>query len=103
MAVDSCLLNADIETVHKTEFYKLKRKIQNHVYGISASGFAHLDAIAQQQDESNRKQIQLKATLNIVAAALTCLKMKSAKIHYETLLAQLYFCQVDIGTMGHSV
>ena len=98
---------------HKTEQYimggnadwrLLKSTLRSHLLGISttAHGRQHFTASKELEEIERRKETALSITKTLVKCMITDVKMKAASIHYETLLALLDDCGVNVGQRIHS-
>lgn len=79
----------------------LKSLICSHLLGISntAHGKQHFLALKEFEDDQKLQQTVLSATKAQVKCMITDVKMKAASTHYETLLALLDDCRVNIGKL----
>ena len=82
----------------------LKSVLRAHLLGISTTSHGKHHYLAmkefEREKECNRKA--LEATKNLVKCMVTDLKLKAASTHYETLVAFLDDCGVDVGQRQHS-
>jgi hypothetical protein len=82
----------------------LKSVLRAHLLGTSttAKGKHHYLAIKESEREKECNRKALEATKNLVKCMVTDLKLKAASTHYETLVAFLDDCGVDVGQRQHS-
>lgn len=86
---------------HK-KFYDHKRKLVDHVVGVGLSGDCLLSALVQISKNAEVADVSAKKMTMIVNCAITIVKMKSAGVHLEQIIAFLASAGVDVGTIGHS-
>lgn len=87
-------------TGHCSKWYRLKSTLLGHLSGKESK--THQAAIQYAhflQPVKNREQLVIK---NQIRAALTVVKSKSAAVHYENQIANLYAAGADVGDFGHS-
>ena len=82
----------------------MKNNITEHMScsSIQSGGQFHATALQHMLQEKQRKARHTSVTVNIVSAGVEVCKMKSAALHFESMLSFLAFCQADIGNIGHS-
>ncbi|XP_018010742.1 uncharacterized protein LOC108668108 [Hyalella azteca] len=86
----------------RRKFYSIRRKIVDHLLGASSSGDAHIQAVLDFKNKTEEQSRVQKVAVSHVSAALACIKMKSAGVNYENIIALLAGLGVDVGTLQHS-
>ncbi|XP_065055039.1 uncharacterized protein LOC135683655 [Rhopilema esculentum] len=82
---------------HCQKWFDLKFKLQKH---LSSEG--HLMALQHAKLLRKGEKRRSLVVKNQLRTALGVVKSKSAALHYETRLAELYAAGVDVGDYGHS-
>ena len=82
-------------------WYRQKKFCLDHMLSIGDGSKTHHNAMKQYTKELEIKQKQLSTASNIFRAAIVDLKLGGAASHFETLIAFLATCSVDVGKIGH--
>ena len=80
-----------------TEWYHFKETCQRHV-----SSNLHRRAAKHQEVANIRNRRGLEATKNLVKAAISIVKMKSASLHFETMIMTMISSGAVVGDQNHS-
>ncbi|XP_046862665.1 uncharacterized protein LOC124456224 [Xenia sp. Carnegie-2017] len=85
------------------EWYSLKNRILEHVNCSSTrnAGQFHMKALQYHLSQKQRKERNIDTNVKLVSAGIEICKIKTAPLSYESLVAFLSFCGVDVGTIGH--
>ena len=82
-------------------WYRQKKFCLDHMPSIGDGSKTHHNAMKQYTKELEIKQKQLSAASNIFRAAIVVLKLGGAASHFETLIAFLATCTVDLEKIWH--
>ncbi|XP_046864727.1 uncharacterized protein LOC124459283 isoform X1 [Xenia sp. Carnegie-2017] len=85
------------------EWYSFKNRILEHVNCSSMrnAGQFHMKALQYHLSQKPRKERNIDTNVKLVYAGIEICKIKTAALLYESLVAFLSFCGVDVGTIGH--
>ena len=60
-----------------------------------------MKALQYHLSQKQRKERNIDTNIKLVSAGIELCKIKTAALSYESLVAFLSFCGVDVGTIGH--
>ena len=85
------------------DWYSFKRDLVEHIScsSIRSAGQVHLDAKQYSVNVKKKTAKSIEINTNLIAAAITVNKTKSAALSYETIVGLMGFCGANIGDIGH--
>ncbi len=83
-----------------TKWYRFKKTLVDHITGKTSK--THRDAVRHHHLQKPPRKREALVVKNQLRAALTVIKNKSAALHYENNISQLYAAGADVGDFGHS-
>lgn len=98
-----CLEDADYNSYisgKNMKWYRFKKTLVDHMTGKTSK--THLDAVRHHHLQEPLRKREILVVKNQLRAAITVVKTKSAALHYENNIAQLFAAGADVGDYGHS-
>ena len=88
---------------HNQSWFSFKRMLLDHA-GCSTTrngGLSHYQFIVWQKRKNVIRKAMTEILCNQLSAALMVVKVKTATLHYESMISFLHSCGAEVGNIGH--